>query len=276
MRFAGGLARSGVVVMVPESATLRDGDIVADEVDTLRIAVELLRSHPDVDARRVGLFGFSVGGALVLLAAEDEALREKVAFVHVSGGYFDTRELLSEVATHQLDLQGQLAPWIPQHVTKYTLYRQLISALPEGRDRDLLWRAMLDGEQLSSAELEELSSEGRLVLELGESPTRERVDEIVEALPISSRERLDAISPNHRINHLQARLYVLHGRSDDVIAFTQSRQLAARVPEPTLRCYTESGLFEHVSPDTQPGLVIFARELPGLAHHAWLVGSELL
>src|SRR5690349_5051240 len=72
VRFAEALARSGAVVMVPESAALRAGDIAPEEVDGLLKALAYLRARPDVDPARIGIFGFSAGGSIVLLTAETD------------------------------------------------------------------------------------------------------------------------------------------------------------------------------------------------------------
>lgn len=71
VRLAEGLARSGAVVAVPESANLLQGEPRADEVVGLLEVVRYLSQRQEVDPGRIGLLGFSAGGSLALLAAED-------------------------------------------------------------------------------------------------------------------------------------------------------------------------------------------------------------
>src|SRR4051794_16836615 len=63
VRFAEGLSRIGVVVLIPASSGLAAGRIVPEEVDAVVGEVDLLRARPDVDPSRIGILGFSVGGS---------------------------------------------------------------------------------------------------------------------------------------------------------------------------------------------------------------------
>src|SRR5919198_1474368 len=113
VQFAEALARSGAVVLVPESTALRAGDIRAEEVDTLLQAVSYLRARPEVDPSRVGIFGFSAGGSLVLLAAETELGRQQIAFVNIFGAYYDAGDLLRQVAEDRIEADGGSEDWEP-------------------------------------------------------------------------------------------------------------------------------------------------------------------
>jgi acetyl esterase/lipase len=276
IRFAETLARSGAVVMVPESAAFRSGDISPAEVDTLVRAAAYLRSRPEVDPERIGIFGASVGGSLALLAATDEVGRDQLAFVHVFGSYYDAPQMLREVASREIEVDGRRSPWEPDRVASYTFARQLIAALPDGPDREILWRAVLDKQPVEPAELDRLSPEAHLILELCKRPSPERVDEITAGLPVESRERLAAISPSRNIGALKARLYVMHDRNDSFIPFTQARRLTAEAPAGTLALSTESELFKHVTPDPEASPLVLARSLPGLIRHALILAGEFL
>src|SRR5687767_14470880 len=75
-RVAEALARTGVVVLVPDSAVLLEGHLEVGEIDGVVRAFQLLAARPEVDPERVGIIGFSVGGSLALLAAADERIAE--------------------------------------------------------------------------------------------------------------------------------------------------------------------------------------------------------
>jgi acetyl esterase/lipase len=276
VQFAEALARSGAVVMVPESAALRAGEILPGEVDALRQALAYLRGRPEVDAARVGVFGFSAGGSLVLLAAEDEVAREQIAFLNIFGSYYDAPELLLAVASHEIDAGGRRRSWRPDDVTVYTFAKQLIAPLPDADDRDILARAYLERQPQALDDLNRLSPDGLLVRELFERPSRERAAAILEELPQSSRDRLTAISPSNGVSRLKARLYLVHGREDGHIPVTHARDLAMATSPGTLRRYTETDLFVHVMPKRDLDTSVLALELLKLCHHAWLVGQEYL
>lgn len=276
VRFADGLSRAGAVVMIPESANLQNGDILPTEVEGLMMAVEYLRARPEVDPERVGFLGFSVGGSMALLTAESERGRGQVRFVNAFGAYDDATDLLRSVASHTIVVDGQRVPWEPADLTIWVFMRQLIATLPDERDRDVLGRAFLDKQPEAQAELDQLSPDGRRIVELFQQPSPERVDELVAALPPASRDRLRDISPAGGLDRLTANLYLMHDRSDSYIPFTSSRRLAAEAPPGVLRAYTEFDLFAHVMPDRPLGGLDFARELLKLYRQAWLLCLEFL
>lgn len=276
VRFADGLSRAGAVVMIPESSNLQQGDILPDEVDGLLQAVTYLRARPEVDPGRVGFLGFSVGGSMALLAAEDERGRDQIAFINAFGSYYDAADLLRAVATREIRVDGQSLPWEPAELTVWVFSRQLIAPLPAERDRDILARAFLDKQPEALAELGELTADGRLVLELLSQPAPERVDQILADLPEGIRARLRGISPSQGLGGLKAAVYLMHDRSDSYIPFTQSRKLVARAPPGTVRTYSEFDLFAHVLPDRPLEGLDFAREVLKLYRHAWLFCQEFL
>jgi dienelactone hydrolase len=275
-RFAEALARCGAVVMVPESEALRSGEMRDEEVDTLLRAIAYVRDRPEVDPARIGVAGFSVGGSMALLAAEDDTGRQEIAFLNVFGAYFDLPSLLRAVASRSIDDGGQQVAWEPTEVTEYMFTKEVINALADEADRDVLFDVFLDKPPVASADVTRLSQPGRLAQELLEHPSAEGVDRLLAALPPSSLERLADLSPATHVDRLATHLYILHGRADHHIPVTRSRQLAIAAPAGVLRHYTELEEVEHVRPDRMldgPACMLdFAR----LFHHLWLVGQEFL
>ena len=276
VRFADGLSRAGAVVLIPESSNLAQGVITAGDVEGLLQVVGHLRTRPDVDPTRIGFLGFSVGGSVALLTATDERGRQQVAFVNAFGSYYDATELLSDVASHTILVDGQTQPWEPADLTIWVFSKQVIAALPDEHDRDVLSRAFLDKQAEALAELDTLSSDGRLVLELLEGVSRERAEAILAVLPPSVGAKLASISPSQRLDLLQAHLYVMHDRADSYIPYTESRHLAAAAPPGTLQAYEEFDLFAHVMPDRPLDAPIFVRELLKLYRQAWRMCLEFL
>jgi acetyl esterase/lipase len=270
------LARTGAVVMVPESAALRNGEILPDEVDALHEELAYLRARPEVDPSRIGIVAFSAGGSIVLLAAEDEVAGDQIAFLNIFGSYYDARELLLAVASHEIEIEGSRRPWHPSDVSVYTFAKQVVMSLPNDEDRDVLTRAYLEREPVGPDEMDRLSADGHLVRELFERPSRERAAAILGALPQSSRDRLADISPSEGVSRLKAKLYVMHGRDDGHIPVTHARDLARATPPGTLARYSEFDMFIHVMPNPDVDTPTLARDLLKLGHHAWLVGQEYL
>jgi acetyl esterase/lipase len=277
VRFAEALARSGAIVLVPESESLQRGDIRPEEIQALVQSLELLRAEPSADTERIGLAGFSVGATLALLAAEDPRGSELARYVSAMGGYFDARSTLVAVASGTILVDDVPMTWEPDQVTRYTFNKHLIEALPNERDRNVLGAAFLDKDGASQDPIpDQVSDEGAIVLELLSGTTRDRALELVAALPAEAQTWLDDVSPSRNIAALRPALYVMHDQSDIFIPFTESRELVAAVPSGTLQHYTESQLFSHVTPENDLPLHMFITELSKLYWYLWLVAMEFL
>ncbi len=276
VRFADALARLGVVVLVPGSDNLLAGRILPEEPEAVRRAYQLLVSRPDVDPARTGLLGFSIGGGLSVIAASEEALRDRVRFVSSLGGYFDARELLLAVGSRSIEVSGEERPWQPHPLTLEVLATQLVDTLPAPVDRALLARAFLQRQPVDEAEWASLTPAGRDARQLLEGVSREEARAIVARLPEATRSRLAAISPSSFLPGLRARLYLMHDTGDSYIPFSETRLLAASAPAGTLQRYVETSIFEHVYPDRPVPWYTFVPELWALSQYVYAVLLELL
>ncbi|MFN0071618.1 MAG: dienelactone hydrolase family protein [Chloroflexota bacterium] len=276
VRFAEGLARSGAAVLVPESEALQRGDIVPDEVDTLIQSLQALQAEPSVDAQRMGLAGFSVGGSLVLLAVEDPRGAELAQFANVLGAFFDAREMLISIASREIVVDSVAVPWTPDAVTRYTFVKHLILSMTEGLEKRTLAEAYLSVPPLGLPDGAVLSQEGRVVVGLIEGGSREQVTELVRELHPSALEWLAAISPSERVDQIRTKLYVMHDRGDVFVPFTEARRLVAGAAPEVLQRFTESALFAHVTIDEHLPPTQIAGELWKLYIHLWALGLEFL
>ncbi|MNY03703.1 hypothetical protein D3C86_1363350 [compost metagenome] len=112
-----------------------------------------------------------------------------------------------------------------------------------------------------------LAPEGRALYDLLVTADPERVPELLARLPKPVREAMAALDPSqHDLCALEARVNLLHGKSDTVIPYTESLALAAALPPGRVRV-TVVGDLGHV-------------ELKGLclldAWQLWLAVDALL
>lgn len=275
VRFANGLARAGAVVLVPESADLRAGRVLPEERDALVQAFLRLQAMDDVDPRRVGFLGFSVGGGLVALAAEDARVRDRVGFVNTMGAYFDARALLEQIATRSIVVDGARVRWEPAEVTLLVFAIQLVEALEHPADREAL-APLTRQEPLAADVAARLTPQGQAVLRLLRGVEPSELGEVLSALPVRTLDRLDAISPVRELSSLRAPLYVMHDVGDSFIPYVQSRYLVKVLAPPNLRLYTEFNIFQHVIPDKPVDVLTFALDLAKLYRHVVVVGQEFL
>lgn len=226
------LARAGFAVQYHWSAALgADGNIDPSEIDGLIAAYEHLQRQDFVDAKRVGLAGFSVGASLALVAAADARIAGQVAFVNAFGGYHNAGDLLIQIAARRT-LDG--APWSVDPLTQRVFENEVTES---GTDVAAL-----------------LQSDVSL-------PAAQRW---YAATPPAFQEQVRAVSPAAHLDglHPQTAILLMHDRGDRLIPVGESRRLNAALRQiqdgPVVK-YTETDIFRHVRPDADTELLPLIR-----------------
>ena len=276
VRFAEGLARTGIVVMLPESTGLLAERLTFDEVDGLITSYDVLLSQPDVDPERVGFVGLSAAGGLSIVAAAQPSLRDRIRFVNSFGGYADASRLLLDVASRSIEVDGDVREWQPQERTIEVVAIALVDVFADPTDRDLLRRAFVDHQPVAADEWSALSPDGQRLRELLAGTNREQARADIRQLPPAARQRLQEISPVAYLDQLRAHVYLMHDTDDSFIPYTESRRLAAEAPPGVVQRYTEFSIFAHVVPDRPVPWQTFLPDLWRLYWHVQAVLQEVL
>jgi len=253
VRLADSVARAGFVMLVPFSPDLDREFIAREEPEAYVAAFEYLQRQAFVDVDRIGFIGVSVGGSLALIAASDPRISADVDFLVSFGAYYDALDTLAAVTTHSIQYDGLQEPWNPRRHTEKVMAKQLIMRLEDRGDRDLLSRAFVDLEDVSSADLASLTPAGRDAYDFLANREPARVPDLIERLPGAFLDDMRALSPSLRLDGIQAEVFILHDRSDRYIPYVESRRLRDRLAgHPNLH-YTELSVFEHVEPNSEKG-----------------------
>jgi pimeloyl-ACP methyl ester carboxylesterase len=188
------LARSGWAVAVPTVEGLTVLRLRPEDAGVVSATVRALRAAGYEPA---ALLGISLGAGPALLAASDPAVAESVAAVLALGGYASAVELL-----------------------RYTLTGAYAYGDVSGR-REVMEEAIA---QFARANGELVDEAGRRLVD-NRDPAR--LDPLVQALPESTRRMLEALSPGRVVGGLRAPLFLIHGRQDPAVPFTESLRLEA-------------------------------------------------
>ena len=283
-RVAEALARTGVALLVPDSRTLLEGRLEVDEIDGVVDAFQVLAARPEVDRDRLGIFGFSVGGSLALLAATDPAIAGSVRWVNAFGAFADAATYLASVSAHAYrGPQDEEVAWTPTPLAREVYLRFMLDQVEDDGDREVLdaafGRAIIDGERLpADASLREgLATEvARTVHDLLTASSLDAASTSIDALPARSLAFIDAISPARRLAGLEADVYLMHETEDHHVPFVESRSLASALEDRgRLVAHTEFRLFDHVQPDDLD-LAAAAPELWRLLLHVRALMEESL
>ena len=191
---AGLLARAGWAVAVPTVRGLAVLRLRPEDAHAVTASVRALRAagYP-----RVAILGVSLGAGPALLAASQPGLAGDVSAVLALGGYASAVELLRYTLTGAYgfaERSGRAAV----HETAIAQFARANTELVDGAGRRLV-------------------------------DNRDPVafDRLVDALPRPTRELLDALSPGRVVGDLHAPLFLVHGRQDPAVPFTESLRLRA-------------------------------------------------
>jgi dienelactone hydrolase len=259
VRVAEDTARAGVVIIVPFSERLDDEQIVPEEIDALVAEFQYLQSLPDVDPDRVGFFGASVGGSLALVAAADPRIAAEVDHVVSFGGYYDALDTFGAIATHHIAYGDVDEEWVPREHSEEVMAEQIIRAVDDPDDRELLWRWFVRDDTPRKEELASLSPVGRVSYDFLANRDPAAVPDLEAELPADAVAELDYLSPRTSIDRVQAELFIIHDRADPFIPYTESRRLEDVIGERENAHFDEIRLFEHVEPKLtqRPDVIVF-------------------
>ena len=215
------LARDGWAVAVPtvEGLTvlrLRPDDAVA--------VIAAVRGLEHAGYRPVAILAVSLGAGPALLAAADPSVASSVSAVLALGGYASVVELLRYTLTgaYRFDGIGGRRPVNEPAIAEFAR---------------------------ANAELVD-GAGGRLV----DNRDPQALDRLVAELPPGVRQLLAALSPENHLGRLRAPLFLIHGRDDPAVPFTESLRLerAARAAGRPARTVIVGSL-GHVEPELRAG-----------------------
>jgi fermentation-respiration switch protein FrsA (DUF1100 family) len=216
------IARLGFAVAVPTVEGLTAFRLRPD--DSLAV-VSAIRALERVERGPAAILGVSVGAAPALLAAADPRVASSVSCVLALGGYASAVELL-----------------------RYTLTGAYRFEASSGR-RSVDERAIA---LFARANVELVDAAGRRLVD---NRDPEAVDRLVAALPGETRRLLAELSPARAIDRLRAPLFLIHGRDDPAVPFTESLRLARAAREAGRRVRVVIvGSLGHVEPEHRAGL----------------------
>ncbi len=242
------LARAGFRVAVPTIPGLTRLRLRPEDAEPVVAAIESLASQ---DRRRqVTVLGVSVGAGPALLAAADPRAADRVGVVLSLGGYASTVELLRYFLTGAFGYGGVSGQRSPQPAAARLFLRENLDLVGNAEDRRTLAAWLSDPAAPAPTTP---SSEGLAVLRLVENRDPARVDALVRMLPAGLQQLLARLSPEQVVPRLSARLFLVHGRGDPAVPFTESLRLAAAARDRPGTRLLIVGVLAHVEGESGPG-----------------------
>lgn len=215
-RLAGGLARTGHLVAVPDFSGLLELTLTEEDLDATIAAALALAGRPGAEDGRVALVAVSLGGTLALLAAQAEELRPRVPAVAVVAPFTDLRETIRLATTRHHRIGERLVP----HDTD-PFVREVVEDSLE---------AIGDPAHAAAAQAALRNDDPR------------RFDELYAAAPPELREPIERLSPVRAAERLTMRVELVSAPDDRYFPPAQTRLLADRAPDARL---TLSRVLDH-------------------------------
>ncbi len=251
------LARVRFAVLVPDMPGPRAFKVRASDVREIADAFSYLVSRADlVPKGRAGIGAFSYAVGPAILAALEPDIRERVGFLLGVGGYHDLQRTVVFFTTGYYRMEetvsgsGQTPRWRhmePNPYAKWIFALSNAELLPDPADRDIfqkIARNMLREPDLDVAQdVARMGPEGQALYQLLTNTNPERVPTLLDQQAAPIRAQLAALNPaQHDLSRLKARVILLHGRSDDMIPYTESISLARALPAEQVRLFIIDGL----------------------------------
>lgn len=281
VNLAEGLARSGMVVMLPWMETQRQQHIVTEDLDNLVSAFQYLVTLDPVDPDRAGMGGICTGASMATVAAQDERIRDDVAFVNFFAGYYDAFDFARAVGSRSRFDEGGASPWDPDKLTQQVMRYHLLDGVANEDDKTNLVRWFYEGQKPTEAELRALSAEGDAVYRLINGVPFDQVDGLMELLSPKTKEFLRKVSPSTNIDNLKARILIMHDTADLLVPSEESRRFRAALANHPDTYFTEFSLFQaqvqvHVDEESKGvGPLGFVKEASKLFMHMYNIMRDV-
>ena len=251
-RVTHGLARAGFVVALPNLPGLGEGELGPRTFDAARSVTHALAARREVREGGVALAGASAGAGIALVIAADPSLAPRISVVAAVAPFADIERLTCLATTSYYERDGNARRYEVAALMRRVVARSLVTALPEGDERDALLDLLrsqdpedIDAVRCLAAPGRELGPEARAVVDLllNQDPTR--YPGLFGALPPDIVARLRALSPAVHASAVRARVEGIAPPDDPYFPLPEAEAIVAVVPNARL---TVTRVLDHTRP----------------------------
>lgn len=224
-------ARAGFAVLVPELPEVRR--LALSRTDADRVASALRYLGTQQLGAPLGVAAISYAVAPAIIAAIEDDLAPRMAFVVAIGGYRDAEAVIRFVTTGSFRPRGESREFRiePNPYGRWAFVFANAGRLDSPSDAILLEeiarRRFRDSEADISRQVAALSPQGRAVMALMDNRDPDAVTRLVAALPSGIRREIDGLNlAFYELSKLRGHLILVHGRGDRIVPYSESQDLA--------------------------------------------------
>lgn len=249
------LARLDFTVLVPDMPGLRSYKMRSSDAREVADSFAWLASRPTLaPSGHIGIAGFSYGAGPVLLAALQPDIRDRVRFVLAVGGYYSMENVVTYLTTGHYRVNqpagtavSETSRLSPHPYSETAFIRSNLDFLERSVDRGFFrsYAEHIAGDLTDDDEPvpAHLAPDAQAFYDLLTNHRPAQVPVLLDRLSARMRTELEGISPAaHNLSRLRAEVILLHGRSDNLIPYSESVALADALPANQVQLFLIDGL----------------------------------
>ena len=265
VRFANSLAAAGHLVFIPEieewSRLLVTPELTPG---TIAGSAAALLQRSDVDAQRIGVFGFSFGATQALIAASNPSNVEHIRLIVSWGGYADITRLVHFGLTGEHELDGKLEHIEPDPYGRWIFGANYLTSIPGYSDMTRVAEGL-------HALARETGRSGTFAGDPIHNPLKRKIADSLNAkerrvfelfAPLGTHDMVAAralskllaqtivakdplMDPGAYLAKVDVPVMIAHGRDDRLVPYSESLLLRRRIPAGRIADCTITSLFAH-------------------------------
>ncbi|MFB0517272.1 MAG: hypothetical protein ACETWG_11815 [Candidatus Neomarinimicrobiota bacterium] len=242
------LAHVGLLVFVPRLPTLKAVIIDKASMRSMSMFYRYIQGYEGTCPGRISVAGTSFAGGLLLKALLDQEMQQPAPrAVLVYGSYCDLETTLRFILTGTVKARGVEVTVAPDRWGQVIFFYNYLDHVPGSFDREavraVLGYYILDRVDQGDAARAMLPSKERRLADLILTPGNPESTALAEKVLQHSRPVLEALSPSQFYPRIAFPFWILHGRDDRMVPYTEALALKRLLPR-QVRMHVSS-LYSH-------------------------------
>ena len=257
------MKKAGYQVFLPQIPPLKNLIISQSISDWMEHAYVWIRNHKDVNAEKIIMIGISFGGAMVLMTSlKKEIQRHPPKSVLVYGTYYDIETTLQflitgKLITKETERKVQANEW-----GLIVLFHNYLSKVDVGYDttnaQKILHLSVQEKNDGLEMELGRTSGNEKVLIDqMLSGKVDSEIERIIELIWKKCKNDFEIISPKFWCEKISQKVFIMHGAYDTMAPYTESFQLAEKLPD---SCLLISYLYEHHNLQSTKGIFFKLKE----------------
>ena len=257
------MKKAGYQVFLPQIPPLKNLIISQSISDWMEHVYVWIRNHKDVNAEKIIMIGISFGGAMVLMTSlKKEIQRHPPKSVLVYGTYYDIETTLQflitgKLITKETERKVQANEW-----GLIVLFHNYLSKVDVGYDttnaQKILHLSVQEKNDGLEMELGRTSGNEKVLIDrILSGKVDSEIERIIELIWKKCKNDFEIISPKFWCEKISQKVFIMHGAYDTMAPYTESLQLAEKLPD---SCLLISYLYEHHNLQSTKGIFFKLKE----------------